>query len=442
MRHLQYFLDYVLSLLVVVPATLVAILFVPFRSAWYAKPARRDLMVFVAWPHASIEKQLLSGELGMRQFSRHPLVKTYFLCFGDFPKVVRRFKGNVIGIQAPLIAFPSVARYLPITEISLREVAALVMVMRFCIRYRPAFLDNTSPLFDMWRLTMLKWLLPVTVTTQVAGNLDLIYTNFLHAPARGLSFRQIYSLAWMLRIKCMAQLFYRSVDLAIGYNINNQNSAISNGAHPDKTAMVRIRINSEALSSPLIPREKLPDFPETGRIISMWGRLSVGKYIWEAFSGCLPLLKTRNDIFLVIAGDGELGEVIRNEAKTQGVASQVCLLGRRDHGYIRSLAQYSDVVLAPYSGSSLVECAMLGRPCVAFNIEWHNELITDGETGWLVDYTRPSNIAAALEDAIDHPDVSCERARLLKIRAQKMFNEKNIEASFHEIYQRLLDERT
>ncbi len=183
------------------------------------------------------------------------------------------------------------------------------------------------------------------------------------------------------------------------------------------------------------------DLPDTGKIISLWSRLSVGKYIMEAFAGCVPLLRKRSDVYLVIAGDGELKERIRMAADEMGIGSQVLLLGKRGHDFIGNLARNSDVVIAPYSGSSLVECAMLERPCVAFNIEWHNELITDGETGWLVDHASPSRIAAALEEAIDKPMIGRERAQRLKARAEKMFDEGVIEASFEEIYERLLDER-
>jgi glycosyltransferase involved in cell wall biosynthesis len=397
-------------------------------------------MIFVAWPHASIEKQLAWGQMGMSQFRRHSKIKVCYLCYGDFPKKVQRYHGGVVGVQVPLIAFPLIGSRFPITELAIREVFALVSVVAFCKRYRPAFLDNTSPAFDMWRMTMLKWLLPVTLTTQVAGNLDLIYSNFLKTPARGLSLKQIYSFAWIVRIKFMAQLFYRSVDLAVGYNINNQNSAISNGCHPSKATLVRIRINREGLFAPHHALELMHDLPRGVKIISLWSRLSVGKYILEAFAGCVPLLQRRNDICLVIAGDGELREPIRSLAIEYGLDRQVYLIGKKDHAYISSLARHSDVVLAQYSGSALVECALLERPCVAFNIEWHNELVTDGETGWLVDHSVPADVAAALEEAIDHPHLASERAKRLKLRAEKMFDERKIKAEFELLFDRLLNE--
>jgi glycosyltransferase involved in cell wall biosynthesis len=83
----------------------------------------------------------------------------------------------------------------------------------------------------------------------------------------------------------------------------------------------------------------------------------------------------------VFCGDGPL--------RASGQASlqkfpQVFFLGWQPNEIVQSLLKYAELILVPMSGFVLFEAASLGKPVIASNIEWHDEIIEDGVTGFLV----------------------------------------------------------
>ena len=84
----------------------------------------------------------------------------------------------------------------------------------------------------------------------------------------------------------------------------------------------------------------------------------------------------------------------------------ILLLGQKDRSYITQIALHSSLAVVPYGGSSLVEAVMLNVPVVAFDIEWHNELIRDGETGYLADFPNINHLACQMFQSLSNPQKS------------------------------------
>jgi len=84
----------------------------------------------------------------------------------------------------------------------------------------------------------------------------------------------------------------------------------------------------------------------------------------------------------VFCGEGPLAE--RGRARFAG-RPHALLVGWQAQGVVRALIRRAGAVLVPMSGFVLLEAAADGRRVVAADVEWHSELIRDGETGRLVD---------------------------------------------------------
>ena len=83
------------------------------------------------------------------------------------------------------------------------------------------------------------------------------------------------------------------------------------------------------------------------------------------------------------------------------------------------LAQAS-VIAAPLAGLALVEGALSGTPIVAYDYEWHSELIRTDETGILVPHRDTDAMAAAICALLDDSERGEDlgeraRARVLEI---------------------------
>lgn len=418
LKRLWRLLDQLLSL---IPAGVVTLVVVPMsflRKRHQCKvPVLASLirMEDTSDVHLRLNSQNYIENYYTRPFVKHSLM----LCVGDGKTKVRRIGRRVIAVDINLVRFGSMANYLPRTTRTIRDTVALFVCKHFISKREISVVETMSPSPLMWRGTMLKWLLPIKLVTQVRGNLDLILAS--KAPARGQPMRQLVAFAETMRLKILAQAFFRSCDLVVGYNRNNKENAISNGAHPKKTYLSRIQIDREILNYALRPRADLESFPSSGRVVCLWSRLGAEKYVAEALDGVTPVLEKQTDVHLVIIGDGEARSKLEEMRARSKFRSRIHFTGYQARNYIRSAAEYSDVVIVPYAGSSLVEAALLEKPVVAFDIEWHSELIRDGETGWLVDYRSPDHIATAVNLALSDPDMAGVRAKRLRECTERMF---------------------
>ncbi|MEP6638808.1 MAG: glycosyltransferase family 4 protein, partial [Chloroflexota bacterium] len=102
----------------------------------------------------------------------------------------------------------------------------------------------------------------------------------------------------------------------------------------------------------------------------------------------------------------------------------VFLAGWHDHGELADFLSAADVFalasVREQFGQVLVEAMACGVPVVAVNRFGPSEIVTDGETGWLVEPADLDGLAAALGEAIDDP---IERARRGQ-RAQEVATER------------------
>ena len=95
------------------------------------------------------------------------------------------------------------------------------------------------------------------------------------------------------------------------------------------------------------------------------------------------------DVRFYIAGEGDLLPEIKAQIRTNGLESQVILLGQQKHG--PRLIGEADIILStslwegiPYT---ILEALFFGKPVAASNIEGHKALVKHGETGYLATTT-------------------------------------------------------
>lgn len=98
----------------------------------------------------------------------------------------------------------------------------------------------------------------------------------------------------------------------------------------------------------------------------------------------------------VLIGDGAMREQLERLCVELGVRQDVVFAGDRDQRWIASFLSHATVVAVPLAGLALVEAALSATPIVAYDVEWHSELITHGDDGLLVEYRDTDAMAAAI----------------------------------------------
>lgn len=139
------------------------------------------------------------------------------------------------------------------------------------------------------------------------------------------------------------------------------------------------------------------DLPAGRRIVSFVGRLSKENYIDDVLAVARHLAESGSDALVVIAGGGgEEKRVAAALAADQKLADTVRLIGFQPRPVVAALRQASAVALCPMGGFSLIEACASGVPVVAYDAEWHRELVHDGETGLLVAERDSAGLAQAV----------------------------------------------
>jgi glycosyltransferase involved in cell wall biosynthesis len=129
--------------------------------------------------------------------------------------------------------------------------------------------------------------------------------------------------------------------------------------------------------------------------------------------------ESRNTILkktqFVFCGDGPLKERGKSLFANE---NNVRFLGWQDNETVKELIRHSTIVLIPMSGYVLLEAAREGKAVIASNVEWHPEVIIDGETGFLVEPTSVTQWKEKISRVLENDKIAVRLGDNLK----KVFN--------------------
>lgn len=180
-------------------------------------------------------------------------------------------------------------------------------------------------------------------------------------------------------------------------------SQIRRWVHPtlwDKLHIVRCTVGSEFFAG------NEPIDPESRSLVCV-GRLSAQKgqvVLLEAFA---LMLERGIDGFLTIVGDGELRELLEETIRSRRLEGRVRITGWADESTVRAHINSARALVLPSFAEGLpvviMEALALARPVIATWIAGVPELLTDGESGWLVAPSDVAALSAAMQDALEMP---------------------------------------
>lgn len=174
------------------------------------------------------------------------------------------------------------------------------------------------------------------------------------------------------------------------------------------------------------------NIPEGSIIITFAGRLIQEKgiiYLLDAFS---QLTLKNIHLYLFIAGDGPLLEIIKSKYSTN---NNVIILGRISHEEVISLLYSSDIVVNPSyypEGLStlLLEAGINNCAVITTSMGGTNELITNQETGIIIEPKSEQSIIDAIEWLINNPELRNNIASNLYRKVTTQFTWEKIVSQF------------
>ena len=195
----------------------------------------------------------------------------------------------------------------------------------------------------------------------------------------------------------------RRADLVLPIRHHLATIAIAGGAPPARVRVIPHGVDLRPFTGAgrFDIRRELGIAPDVA-IISFVGRLSGENYVDDLLAVAGRLAACRQNFVLVIAGGGDLASRVDEWMDRSAHArSRVRVVGFWPHDKALALRRASLVALVFMGGFSLIEACAAGCVPIAYDVEWHHELVIDGVTGMLVPEGDIDAAVAAVERLLD-----------------------------------------
>ena len=233
---------------------------------------------------------------------------------------------------------------------------------------------------------------------------------------------------------------------------------------PDKFITVSNAIK-DILIEDGVPEEKIATV-HSGVDLPQYGRVKCD-YIFDEF-GCIPglkdririvntaaltqqkdhetlvramdiILKSRKDIVLFIAGEGELESGLKKLSSDLKLDGHIIFTGFREDAL--GLIKFCDIFVLSSRweglGTSIIDAMALGKPVIACRTGGTPELISDGIDGLLAPKENPDALASAILKLAGDADMRKKLGQEALIRARDFSIEKTVDKTI-EVYQECL----
>jgi phosphatidylinositol alpha-1,6-mannosyltransferase len=169
------------------------------------------------------------------------------------------------------------------------------------------------------------------------------------------------------------------------------------------------------------------------------GRMASGER-YKGHDQLLELMPRLPGARLVVAGDGDDRARLAARAADLGLKGRVLFTGFVSEATLAELYRRAAAFVMPSLGEGFglvyLEAMRAGKPCVAARGSAADEVVADGETGFLVDRDDPEELATALGSLLANPDL----ARRMGDAGRRRWREKFSLQKFQEGLRPLLDD--
>ncbi len=192
--------------------------------------------------------------------------------------------------------------------------------------------------------------------------------------------------------------------------------------------------------------EGLPaPLPTASPVLVSAGRLERDKGFDLALRAMGRVRNTHPDARLLLAGDGGERERLEELARDLDLGDRVRFLGRIPRADVMRRLEAATAVIVPSRkeafGLTALEASAAGRPVVATRVGGLPEVVTDGETGILVEPDDPDSLAAGVTRLLENPETARRMGGAARRRAEERFEWTGHVDAYDHIYRELSSRR-
>ncbi len=229
--------------------------------------------------------------------------------------------------------------------------------------------------------------------------------------------------------------------VAVGSRVRDELGAVGIG-HRDRWEVVPPGIELRPLPSRTEARTAL-GLPQEAPVVAYVARLTAVKRPDRFVDVAAHVASVVPKAMFLVAGDGELAADVRRRAAAAGIADRVLMLGWTAD--MEAVYAAADVVALTSDNEgmpvSLIEAALAGRPAVTPAVGSAAEVVTDGQTGFVVPPGDALALAAAIARLLADDDLREGMGSAAARRAAERFSGSRLVADTERIYGELARER-
>ena len=219
-------------------------------------------------------------------------------------------------------------------------------------------------------------------------------------------------------------------------------------ADADRIELVRLGFDLEPFVVSPEERSELREslrselsIPLDRRVVTFVGRIVPIKRL-DRFLAVAQRLRHREDIHLLIVGDGDLRPQLESSVAARALGDRVTWTGfRRD---LPAIYCASDVVAITSDNEgtpvSLIEAQAAGVPVVTTDVGGARDVVEDGVTGRVLDREDVSGMADAIAEILDEPALASRFAEAGRTHSLSRFTLARLVRDIDDLYTRLLAE--
>lgn len=310
------------------------------------------------------------------------------------------------------IYFPSILQFI-ISQFVLAFSLITVIKRRADVSLRAG-----DPIYLGLFALFLSKILSIKYSVRVPLNYDV-----LHFDLRRAAFPRLTK--FILVEQRIISIVLKNAAFVVAPSEDNLRYAIKMGARPDRSRVIRYgslidpgHFNSEdTFDAPLTQSYWNP---QQEPVVLLVARLEKLKYI-EDFIRAIGLIRDRGiPCRGVVAGEGPLRSEL--EALSKSICAPVELAGSQRQEWLIAAYRRACVVVSTCTGRALTEAGLAGAAVVAYDYEWQSELISDGETGSLVEFRNVTELASAVAHLLANPSIRRRYGNSLKLKTRQLMS--------------------
>jgi glycosyltransferase involved in cell wall biosynthesis len=324
------------------------------------------------------------------------------------------------------------ANALRASSLAWREVRFLGWLLPFLVRCRASVLTATNPYLQGLNAAIASRLLGVPYAVIITRDYDWDW-----AVLGKQAFGSVYPSRRLER--AVGRWVLRHADLVLADRQYYRDFAVRNGAAPRRAVATRVLADSAFVTARADPAVRRRYASDAGPLLTYVGRLDADKFPLDLVD-CLSLVQRRfSNVQLACAGTGGLADQMRERARQKGVEPHLRLLGSLPLEDLPGLLASSDAVVAAHMGYTLIEAGLTGVPIVTYDYDFHGEIVTDGETGYLAPLRDVATLAERVCQVLDDPAAASATGARLREHLLREHGPESVVPLYRQAYDRVLE---